>query len=171
MGQRSQGSEADRDRVKEKQAEAEGTPIKYRPRWADTAKRNLFKRRNENMNAKDNHKANVFSEDFNSDKETVCSRRKSSIPPLLAQVVPAEMRISVLGPGPDGRPIYMVTRELICGTAEDIIEYLMENLLLSDPEVEAYISKAGVGIEGPLYAVTQFVLGGSAGSIIEYFGC
>lgn len=123
------------------------------------------------MNAKDNHKTNVFNEDFNLDKETMCSRRKSSIPPLLAQVVPAEMRISVLGPGPDGHPIYMVTRELICGTAEDIIEYLMENLLLSDPEVEAYISKAGVGIEGPLYAVTQFVLGGSAGSIIEYFGC
>ena len=123
------------------------------------------------MNAKDNHKTNVFNEDFNLDKETMCSRRKSSIPPLLAQVVPAEMRISVLGPGPDGHPIYMVTRELICGTAEDIIEYLIDSSLLYDTDPGLDIIKVGEGMEGSLYILTQFVLGGTAGGIIEHFAC
>lgn len=105
------------------------------------------------------------------DEKTVYSRLGQGIPFLLAQVVPAEMEIISVGPGRDGRTLYMVTKELAHGTAENIIEYLMENLLLSDPDVEAYISKAGTGIEGPLYAVTQFILGGTAGGIIEYFGC
>lgn len=105
------------------------------------------------------------------EEKTVCSRQKPSIPSLLRQVVPGEMKITPVGPGPDDRPIYMVTKELAYGTAEDIIKYLMENLLLSDPDVEAYISKAGAEAEGQLYAVTQFILGGTAGGIIEHFGC
>lgn len=105
------------------------------------------------------------------DETIVRPQPEQGIPPLLAQVVPAEMEIISVGPGRDGRTLYMVTKELAHGTAENIIEYLMENLLLSDPDVEAYISKAGTGIEGPLYAVTQFILGGTAGGIIEYFGC
>ena len=96
------------------------------------------------------------------DTQTVSSQQKQGIPPLLAQVV---------GPGPDGRPVYIVTRELAYGTAEDVIKYLMENSLLSDPDIEAYISIEGTGIDGTLYAVTQFILGGTAGGLIEYFGC
>ena len=105
------------------------------------------------------------------DTQTVISQQKQGIPPLLAQVVPDEMDIISVGPGPDGRPVYIVTRELAYGTAEGVIKYLMENSLLSDPDIEAYISIEGTGIDGTLYAVTQFILGGTAGGLIEYFGC
>lgn len=123
------------------------------------------------MNTKDNHKANIFNEDFNSDKETMCSRQKPDIPPLLAQVVPAEMRITVLGPGTDGRPVYMISKDLIYGTAEDIIEYLIDSSLLYETDPGLDIIRVGEGIEGSLYILTQFVLGGTAGGIIEHFAC
>ena len=123
------------------------------------------------MNAKDNHNTNVFNEDINSDKETMCSRQKPDIPPLLAQVVPAEMQITLLGPGPDGRPVYMISQDLICGTAEDIIEYLIDSSLLYDTDPGLDIIKVGEGMEGSLYILTQFVLGGTAGGIIEHFAC
>lgn len=126
---------------------------------------------NSNQSPYDSNANSVPNKQPKQDETIVRSQQEQYIPSLLRQVVPAEMRITPVGPGPDGRPVYMVTKDLIYGTAEDIVKYLIENLLLSDPEIEAYISIAGEGTEGTLYAVTQFILGGSAGGIIEYFGC
>ena len=123
------------------------------------------------MNAKDNHNTNVFNEDFNSDKETMCSRQEQGIPSLLRQVVPAEMDITSVGPGSDGRPVYMISKDLIYGTAEDIIEYLIDSSLLYETDPGLDIIRVGEGIEGSLYILTQFVLGGTAGGIIEHFAC
>lgn len=123
------------------------------------------------MNTKDNPNTNVFNEGINSEKEIVCSRQKPSIPSLLRQVVPDEMEIIPVGPGSDGRPIYIITENLICGTAEDIIEYLIESSVLYDTDPGLDIIKVGESMEGSLYILTQFVIGGTAGGLIEHFGC
>lgn len=106
------------------------------------------------------------------DEKTVYSRLEQGIPFLLAQVVPAEMKITSLEVKKDGRPIYAITQALIYGTAEDIVEYLMDNSLLCDPDVEVDIAKVGEeeGIEG-LYVLYQFILGGDEVGIVNHFGC
>lgn len=126
---------------------------------------------NSNQSPYDSNANSVPNKQPKQDETIVRSQQEQYIPSLLRQVVPAEMRITPVGPGPDGRPVYMVTKDLIYGTAENIVEYLIENLLLSDSEYETYISKAGAGRKGPLYRLYQFILGGTAGGIIEHFGC
>lgn len=132
------------------------------------------------MNEKTNydqsqHNTNAMSVPYKQpkpDEKTVYSRLGQGIPFLLAQVVPAEMRITSLEIKKDGRPIYAITKALIYGTAEDIVEYLMDNSLLCDPDVEVDIAKVGEeeGIEG-LYVLYQFILGGDEVGIVNHFGC
>lgn len=126
---------------------------------------------NSNQSPYDSNANSVPNKQPKQDETLVRSQQEQYIPSLLRQVVPAEMRITPVGPGPDGRSVYMVTKDLIYGTAEDIVEYLMDNLLLSDHEIELDIFKVGEGIDGPLYVLSQFILGGTAGGIIEHFGC
>ena len=126
---------------------------------------------NSNQSQHNTNAESVPNKQPKQDETIVRSQQEQYIPSLLRQVVPAEMEIIPVGPGPDDRPIYIVTKELIYGTAEDIVEYLMDNLLLSDPEIELDIFKVGEGINGPLYVLSQFILGGTAGGIIEHFGC
>ena len=122
------------------------------------------------MNRKNSHNKGVPNWQPKPDEKTVSSRVKQGIPLQLAQVVPAGMRITSLELCHDGRLIYAITKALICGTAEDIIEYLMSNLLLCDPDVDVQIAKVGAGIEGPWYVLYQFILGGDDVGIINYFG-
>lgn len=132
----------------------------------------MYEKTNSNQSQHNTNAKSVPNKQPKPDEKTVYSRLEQGIPSLLAQVVPAEMRIISLELETDGRPIYAVTKALIYGTAEDIIEYLMDNLLLGDPDVDIGIAKVGEeeGIEG-LYVLYQFILGGTAGGIIEYFGC
>ena len=126
---------------------------------------------NSNQSQHNTNAESVPNKQPKQDETIVRSHQEQYIPSLLRQVVPAEMRITPVGPGPDGRPVYIVTKDLIYGTAEDIIEYLIDSSLLYDTDPGLDIIKVGEGMEGSLYILTQFVLGGTAGGIIEHFGC
>lgn len=60
---------------------------------------------------------------FKVDKDAMRHRLEKGIPHLLAMVLPPEMEISVADICCD-EPVYIVPQIPICGTAEDIIEYL-----------------------------------------------
>lgn len=105
------------------------------------------------------------------DKKTLCFRLEQGIPLQLALTVPAEMEISSDGLPQDlGVPLYNIYKVLACGTAEDIIEYMI-NTDRFDDVVYGFgvtITKVGAGIDGcPLYILRHFISGGSAKEIMD----
>ena len=124
---------------------------------------------NSNQSQHDSNANSVPNKQPNPYAQTVRSRLDQGIPYRLAQVVPAELRVTSLELYQDGRPVYVVTKDLIYGTAEDIVEYLMDSLLLCDPKIELDIFKVDEGIDGSLYILNQFIVGGDIVGLINHF--
>ena len=108
-------------------------------------------------------------EQFKPDKKTICSRLEQDIPPQLAEVVPAEMDIIANGTSFDGIPIYGISKVLACGTAEDIIEFILDNYLFCCPGLDADIIKVGAITDGPLYIIRENLCEGRVENILDYF--
>lgn len=116
----------------------------------------------------DNKSASI--EQFKPDRKTICSRLAYGIPLQLALAVPDEMEITAFGPSVDGSPIYVISEILVYGTAEDIIEYVIDNALFPASDLDVEIKKVGAGINGSLYILRQYFYSGTAESILDYFG-
>lgn len=109
------------------------------------------------------------------EEKTVCSRLEQGIPFRLAQVVPSEMEIVSLGKiQSTGVPLYGIRKIHAYGTAEDIVEYMMDTMFLRfishDRRRDADLIEVGEGINGPLYILHQYVYAGTVEEIMDHFG-
>lgn len=132
------------------------------------------------MNEKTN--SNQFQHDSNAnsvpnkqpktDTHTICSRMEQGIPFQLAQGVPAGMEIIKNGRLQDtNEPLYLIRRNLAYGTAEDIIDFLVETLYNWGFGFSANISEVGEDLDDPRYILRENIYIGTEEDIIDYFGC